>query len=278
MPAVQLARLRIQTTQLSESFDNPAEFTRGLDSLLELYGNRAFRPGHNVSHRSRLPAYNVPPLVMQQLELQLGMVGGADPIHCLQNIDTLWEANNLEMREVAVFLLGQIPPDFLGEVRDRLKRWCDPTLDQVLLSGLFSTGGAAIRLAEPDTWLAFTAEFLISPDPLQVNLGLQALEPFLLEKGLDYLPRVFNMLEPLVKDPPAAVMSELQKVLFQINGISPVETRSYLRKFLESDPSPAFLRFIRRLLPDLPVETQAALRPLLRASAPARDADESPSR
>jgi len=95
---------------------------------------------------------------------------------------------------------------------------------------------------------------------------------------LDYLPRIFNMLEPLVKDPPSAVISELQKVLIQINGISPVETRSYLRKFLESNPSPAFLRFIRRLLPDLPLETQAALRPLLRASAPTRDADESPSR
>jgi hypothetical protein len=267
MPAVQLARLRIQTTRLAESFDDPAEFARGLDSLLELYGNRAYRPGHNVSHRSRLPAYNVPPLVMQQLELQLGKVGSTDPEHCLQNIDTLWEAKTLEMREVAVFLLGEIPPDFREEILDRLKRWCDPTLDPALLSELFSTSGAAIRLAEPDIWLSFAADFLITPDPQEVILGLQALEPFLAETGLDYLPRIFNMLEPLVNDPPPAVMPALHDVLLQINTISPVETRSYLRKFLDANPKPAFLRLFRRLLPELPAETQAALRRYLRPAA-----------
>ena len=275
MPAVQLARLRIQTTRLAESFDDPAEFTRGLDSLLELYGNRAYRPGHNVSHRSRLPAYNVPPLVMQQLELQLGMVGSADPIHCLQNIDKLWETRILEMCEIAVFLLGEVPPGYRKEVLDRLQHWCDPTIDPGLLRLLFSTGGAAIRKAEPDTWLSFTADLLISTDPQEVILGLQALEPFLAETGLDFLPRIFNMLEPLVNDPPPAVMSALHDVIILINGISPVETRSYLRKFLDSDPSPALLRFIRRLLPDLPADTQAALRHYLRASSTARDAGES---
>lgn len=276
MPAVQLARLRIQTTQLAESFDDPTEFARRLDSLLELYGNRAYRPGTNVSHRSRLPAYNVPPLVMQQLELQLGMVGGADPIHCLNNIDKLWETQILEMCEIAVFLMGEVPIDYRQDVMDRLKRWCDPALDPVLLRFLFSTGGATIRTAEPNTWLAFAADFLITPDPQKVILGLQALEPFLAETRLDFLPRLFNMLEPLVKDPPAAVMPSLHDVLLQINGISPVETRSYLRKYLEADPSPALLRLTRRLLPDLPANTQAALRPCLRVTSPTRDADVPP--
>ncbi len=277
MPAVQLARLRIQTTRLAESFDDPAEFASGLDSLLELYGNRAYRPGTNVGHRSRLSAYNVPPLVMQQLELQLGMVGGADPIHCLNNIDKLWETQILEMCEIAVFLLGKVPIDYRQDVMDRLRRWCDPALDQGLLRLLFSTGGSTIRTTEPNTWLAFAADFLITPDPQKVILGLQALEPFLAETGLKYLPRLFNMLEPLVIDPPAAVMPTLHDVLLQINGISPVETRSYLRKFLEADPSPALLRFTRRLLPDLPAETQASLRPLIRTSSPTWDTGESPS-
>lgn len=267
MPAVQLARLRIQTTRLAESFDDPVGFARGLDSLLELYGNRAYRPGHNVSHRSRLPAYNVPPLVMQQLELQLGKVGSSDPDRLLQNIDTLWEARTLEMREIAVFLLGEVPPGYREEIVDRLIRWCDPTLDPVLLRELFFTGGATIRRAEPGTWLSFSADFLISTDPQEIILGLQALEPFLEETGLDYLPRIFNMLEPLVNDPPPAVMPALHDVLLQINAISPVETRSYLRKFLEANPKPAFLRLVRRLLPELPAETQAALRHYLRTAA-----------
>ena len=269
MPAVQLARLRIQTTRLAESFGDPAEFARGLDSLLELYGNRAFRPGTNTQPHSRLPAYNVPPLVMQQLEIELRRVGRSDPIHCLQNIDVLWASEILEMRQVSVFLLGEVPPPYLPETVAKLTRWCLPAEDPDLVRGLLVTGGAQIRRTEPDTWLALAADWLRNPDARAEVIGLWALEPFLSDTGMRNLPEVFRLLDPLVGDPAPAGIAELETILVQIYGISPKETQSFLRKNLEGDPSPQTLRLVRRLLPFLDADTQA----VLRASFPRQERD-----
>jgi len=260
MPAVQLARLRIQTTRLAESYDDPKEFSRGLDSLLELYGNRAFRPGYTASDRSRLPAYNVPPLVMRQLEVELGQVCAADPANSLQNIDQIWKSENLEMREVAIFLLGRVSLDYLVEVTARLKNWCDPTQDPKLIHDLLLTGGRTIRQVQPENWLELTSEWLRTRDSRVINIGLCSLEPFLDDTRMKYLPQVYNLLDPLVENPHPAVMADLEKVLQQVYSISPMETQSFLRKNLEANPHPQFIRLVRRLLPNFTPESQNYLR------------------
>ena len=260
MPAVQLARLRIQTTRLAESFDDALKFSRGLDSLLEQYGNRSFRPGYTASDRSRLPTYNVPPLAMRQLEIELGRVCAADPAISLEIIDQIWQSEILEMRQVAIYLLSQIPPAHLAEVLTRLRKWCTPGEDESLVHDLLIIGGRTIRKVEPDTWLVFTEEWLRSTEPGSNIIGLISLEPFLDETRMEYLPQVFTLLEPLAVDPPPPAMADLEAVLLQIYAISPMETQSFLRKILEANPHPQFIRLVRRLIPNLSPETQQYLR------------------
>jgi hypothetical protein len=260
MPAVQLARLRIQTTRLAESFDDALKFSRGLDSLLEQYGNRSFRPGYTASDRSRLPTYNVPPLAMRQLEIELGRVCAADPAISLEIIDQVWKSEILEMRQVATYLLSQIPPANLAEVLTRLRKWCTPGEDESLVHDLLIIGGRTIRKVEPDTWLVFTEEWLQSTEPGSNIIGLISLEPFLDETRMEYLPQVFTLLEPLAVDPPPPAMADLEAVLLQIYAISPMETQSFLRKNLEANPHQQFIRLVRRLIPNLSTETQQYLR------------------
>jgi hypothetical protein len=260
MPAVQLARLRIQTTRLAESFDDSLKFSRGLDSLLELYGNRSFRPGYTASDRSRLPTYNVPPLVMRQLEIELGRVCAADSAISLEIIDQIWQSEILEMRQIAIYLLSQIPPAHLAEVLTRLRNWCTPSEDENLVHDLLLIGGRTIRKVEPETWLGFTQDGLRSTEPRSIIIGLNSLEPFLDETRMEYLPQVFKLLEPLVEDPPPAALADLEAVLLQIYAISPMETQSFIRKNLETKPHPQFIRLVRRLIPNLSTETQHYLR------------------
>jgi hypothetical protein len=260
MPAVQLARLRIQTTRLAESFDDPGEFSRGLDSLLELYGNRAFRPGFDAVDRSSLPAYHVPPLVMRQLEIELGQISKTNPVVCLQIIDRLWQSPVLEMRLVAIYLLGEIPASQTEEVKARLKTWCNPAEDTAVLLDLLSIGGKNIRKHSPLAWLEICEEWLGDIDPQILKIGLRALEPFLVEYQMEHLPRVFNLLEAPLRNPSHAVMTEIEVVITQLYAISPMETQFFIRNCLENKPDQQCLRLIRRLLPGFSGETQTYLR------------------
>jgi hypothetical protein len=106
----------------------------------------------------------------------------------------------------------------------------------------------------------FSEEWLRSTEPRSIIIGLISLEPFLDETRMEYLPQVFNLLEPLAADPPPPAMADLEGVLLQIYAISPMETQSFIRKILEANPHPQFIRLVRRLIPNLSRETQPYLR------------------
>ena len=47
MPAIQLARLKIQITELLTNFDRPVDFLRELHTLFGFYADRTRRPGQS---------------------------------------------------------------------------------------------------------------------------------------------------------------------------------------------------------------------------------------
>ena len=54
MPAIDLARLKKQTAQLADTFDQPTAFLRELREVLEFYVNRTLR-SQSVAPSSVLP-------------------------------------------------------------------------------------------------------------------------------------------------------------------------------------------------------------------------------
>lgn len=78
MPAIDLARLKKQTAQLADMFDQPAVFLRELREVLEFYVNRTLR-SQSVAPSSVLPTYRTPVVVLRQIEKELGPIAERQP-------------------------------------------------------------------------------------------------------------------------------------------------------------------------------------------------------
>ena len=79
MPAIDLARLKKQTAQLANLFDQPSDFLRELKEILDFYVNRTLR-SQGVAPSSVLPTYRTPSVVLRQIETELRPVVGSNPI------------------------------------------------------------------------------------------------------------------------------------------------------------------------------------------------------
>src|SRR5512142_2159797 len=123
MPAAELTRLRAQINGLITRFADPNGFRLALRDLLELYANRAYRPGQAVQPQPLLPSYRVAPLIMQQLELELSKTCQEQPAAALELIETLWHDPFLEPRLLAATLLGNIPAGLGKAVTQKLRAW-----------------------------------------------------------------------------------------------------------------------------------------------------------
>src|SRR3989304_215281 len=104
MPAIQLARLKIQSAQLSEDFVRPDKFVRGLRDLLELYADRTRRSGQFGEPAPLLPAFKVPAPVLRQVLKDLAPMATGDPQGGLALCEALWAEPFLEFRLLAAYL------------------------------------------------------------------------------------------------------------------------------------------------------------------------------
>lgn len=268
MPAVQLARLRIQIVRLSELFQDPPAFRQGLESLLELYGDRSYHHGEETIESGRIPSFNVPPLVMRQLEMELNRVTG-DVIHSnFELLDSIWSSEYREMRQIAIFLLGRTAANEPKSYFTTLKKWCQPGEDSSLLEELLAKSGEKIRANDPAAWLAMVNTWCRHKNYRVREIGLIALNPLLSERGLENLPEIFNIVEPLLLETDLALQKRLLVTCQRLYDTSPVETLEYFKHLVESNASDHFLRLLRRLVPSLSNDDQVKLHQILPRSTP----------
>ncbi len=268
MPAVQLARLRIQIVRLSELFQDPPAFRQGLESLLEHYGDRSYRHGEEIIESGQIPSFNVPPLVMRQLEMELNRVTG-DVIQCnFELLDSIWKSEYREMRQIAIFLLGRASANEPKSYFTTLKKWCQPGEDTTLLAELLAKSGVKIRASDPAAWLAMVNNWCRHKNYRVREIGLIALDPLLSEHGLENLPEIFNILEPLLLETDLALQKRLLVTCQRLYRTSPVEALEYFKHLIQSNASGHFLRLMRRFLPSLSSDDQVKMRQILPRSTP----------
>src|SRR5689334_5838883 len=109
MPAIDLARLKKQTAQLADLFNQPEAFLREHREILDHYVNRTLR-NQGVAPSSVLPASRTPTVVIRQIETELGRLAEKRPIQALELADALWDDGWLDPRLLAAFLLGRRRP------------------------------------------------------------------------------------------------------------------------------------------------------------------------
>jgi hypothetical protein len=263
MPAIDLARLKKQTARLTDIFDQPSEFLREHREILDHYVNRTLR-SQGVAPSSVLPTYRTPPVVLRQIETELGPVAAKKPIQALELADALWDEGWLETRLLAAFLLGRIPPQE-ERLLARLTAWTQQVRDKSVRAALLTTSLTRLRNETPDLFLILVKEWLHPARQRMWSNGIEALVPLINTQDFHNLPPILDIVEPIIKSSPAALQSDLRELITALYKASPDETVFFLMQIVKKTKSPLPAVSLRRMSPELPDELQKSLREILHA-------------
>ena len=262
MPAIDLSRLKKQTAQLADLFDQPSDFLRELKEILDYYVNRTLR-SQGVAPSSVLPTYRTPSVVLRQIEIELSPAAEKNPIQALELADALWDEGWLETRLLAAFLLGRIPPQE-ERLLARLTAWTQAIRDPSVRAALLTTSLTRLRKETPSLFLVLVKEWLYPARQRMWSNGLQALVPLIASPDFDNLPPIFEIVEPVFKASPAALQFDLQELLVALYKASPDESLHFIQQVLKESKSPLPAIALRRMSTDLPLELQLHIREMLR--------------
>ncbi len=263
MAAVNPTRLRHQVGELMALFEAPVEFHQALCTLFSLYANHGLRFGEAAPVRPLIPMFHLPHPVVRQLNLDLKTQIAANSSAALALANELWNDTYYEVRQTALFVLGEVVTDDPEPILDRLKGWLTPDLDQVLKSDLFSIGTRSLQENFPQTWETWVRSLLSDPDPKVNTLGIQALAAGAQRPNFQNLPTIFRLSSPFIRDVHSANLKDLEALVSVLAEISPQETGFYLRQTLSISSSFAKNRLIKNCLKFFPEEIQADLKSVL---------------
>jgi hypothetical protein len=263
MPAIDLARLKIQAARLAEKFYEPEAFVRVLNELLDYYTNRTIRTTQ-VVQRISAPTYHTPRPVLRQIESELDTLAEKDPQKAVQLVKVLWKAESLEARLLAAYLMGSLPPEQALPILALLQDWLSQSTDRQIRTALLTRGLARLRWEEPEAFFSILEGWLGSPQPGLQVWGFQALIPLLQDPKFENLPAVFRILRPAVQALGPATQLDFQACLAALESHSLTETVAFLRENLRANPNPMMLRIFRRILPGLSQGMQESILETLR--------------
>jgi hypothetical protein len=263
MPAIDLARLKIQAARLAEKFGEPEAFLRALNELLDFYTNRTIR-ATQIAQRLSVPTYRTPRPVLRQIESELVVLAEKQPTEAITLSYVLWEADSLESRLLAAYLLGNLPSAQAISALARLPAWLNQSTDKEIRVALLTNALARLRREKPDAFFNILEGWLGSPQSTLQVWGLQALIPVLQDPQFENLPAVFRILRPAIQAAGPATQLDFQACLAALERVSLTETVAFLREIVRGNPEPMMIRILRRILPGLSQELQEALREILR--------------
>jgi hypothetical protein len=264
MPAIQPARLRKQALMLAEHFDNPGAFVRSLHYLLEYYADRTRKPGQSGSPPPLIKTYNIRPPILKQVLLEIAPLCRENPVEGIALCDRLWEESYFEFQLLAIYLLGEIPPDPPEHIISRIQSQMNTELDPSLLDPLLRFSLSKIRTEHPKIYAELVSNWIKSEDYFHIQMGLLALLPLIQDSQFENLPIIFKMIQPLVRSSPPAVKPDLLDVLTALAHKSPSETAFFLQHNLTAPNAIDTAWIIRQLLNEFPIEIGANLRKLSR--------------
>ena len=263
MPAIDLARLKIQAARLAEKYSEPQTFLLALNELLGYYTNRTIRTAQ-VAQRLSVPTFNTPRPVLRQIESELAVLAEKKPDEDIALSGLLWEADSLESRLLAAYLLGAIPSGKAISAMTRLPAWLNQTTDKEIRTAVLTDALARLRRERPEVFFSILEGWLASAQSTLQIWGLQALIPLLQDHQFENLPAVFRILRPAILAAGPATQLDFQACLAALERVSLTETTAFLREIIRGNPEPLMLRIFRRILPGLSPKLQEALRETLR--------------
>ena len=264
MTAINPARLKIQCAELSEYYSDPDSFISGLYDLLDFYAFRVRQTG--ISQPSLpLQSSQVPPPVLRALGRELRESLNAHPSQGLLLIDALWEEEVLEIRTLAVNLLGALPLINPDSVLKRLRFWLSSKHSDSIYHILTTRGVNRLSRENPELVLDFFQNLLTTTNKENCQAVLSGMVPFAEDQTFGNLPLLYKLLDKILLVEEKGLIKEILAVLIILIKRSERETLFFLERQLVTASKPRILRLIRQILPYFSEGNQSALKKTLKS-------------
>ena len=264
MTAINPARLRMQCLKLANFYHDPAKFVPGLHDLLGFYSSRIRRTAL-IRTPLTLRTYQVAPPVLRALEGELDELLNTQPSQGLLLVDALWVEEWLEFRQLAVTLLGNIPPINPDSIFKRIRHWLSESTSEAIRSLLPTRAVKRLKAEKPDLVLSFYQDLLSNPIKENCQAVLLGLVQFAQDQEFLNLPILFSLLGSILLVEDTGLVKEIQALLRLLIERSEEEVTFFLAGQLSTASKPRITRVVRGLLPLFSDENQKALKDTLQS-------------
>ncbi len=254
MPSIDLIRLRKQIAHLGVFVEIPTEFVSEYKNLLEFYHQWSHHQHEERIPNSFMLLYDLPPQVIPEIELGLKQYLKDKTQTIFPLADALRKDMHFECSILAAFILGHTPVESMDSLKDYLTIWLEGPLDKAVVETIFSKATIPIRTCDQDGYLVFLQSLLRSSNKRLANTGLIGLTLFLPTATADQLPRLFNLISPLLQDHDLK-QDNLETLIQELAKKSPVETGYLIRQVLSDTEGRHVETLARAFLQYLPSNT-----------------------
>jgi hypothetical protein len=226
MSAIDLAKLRSRTLRLTDLLEDPATFRTELRSLMEENAHRLLRRGPSMALHGALPAWEVPALLVREVEAAVVSAVQSKPSAALPLAKTLWNGGRLEEKQIAASLLELSPLQI--ENRALLAEWVVGLEDPMLLGKLAGSVCRPMWNADPVLFRSDLRRWMEADPPNIRRFGWMALHAWL--AGGDPSQSAFAAFELLPKAFSEKDSEALQtgvKIFALLGRVFPQETRKW---------------------------------------------------
>jgi hypothetical protein len=263
MPAVEIPKLRARLGLLLTAGYEPVELARGIRRLFDLYAD----PTQLVTSQTPPGSpkrFNTPLILSLEVEKAIQPICLEKPLEILPVIDALWGYPEIELRQLAVRLLGGFSRDQYPEVTRRIELWSRQGLEEDLLVFLLQTATISLRKNDPESWLNTLRGWGISDQPKQVALAIRGLLPLIEDKEFQNLPLVFTFLYPFFQPFRTDLAYELEAVLSTLISRSEIETVFFVKQLMGGNQVREYGRFLRRIMGQFSPGNQVSIKNALK--------------
>jgi len=249
MPPVQLARLRPQINALISHYQDHKLFLKTLLLIFENYSEK--KSSRNVWLRAKLnmPAWQVPLIVINELEAALEILARAHPQESITLADAMWGQPYYEPKKLAIFLLAKLEPPHQEEFIHRTEAWISAGVEEALIAEVIEQSSLRLEIITSPAWINLVKGWLNAEDKNLQKTGLGAVSKLVENEDFQNLPLVFDLLAPLLSQPRIATQKDLLGVIRMLIIRSQAETASFLISSAELSRTEEAFKFVRKCLP-----------------------------
>jgi hypothetical protein len=253
--------LRRQAFDLAGLLGQPEAFRDALRSLLAGHSHHLLRRGRSMAERGALPAWDVPGLLIRELEAALLPAAEKNPGAALAAAAALWPTGRLEEKRLAAFLAGQA--DNPVEIRTLLLGWLKDTEDPILLRSLAERVCPPLWNSNPVLFRSDSRSWIEDPEAPPRRFGWMAVSAWTEEKTSDSVFAAFDLLPTAFRERDPEATQSAARLLEKLAVDFPQDAQGWL-----ADLTPELLqqgrKFLRTALPRLPEEIAGILRSMQR--------------